>query len=137
MSANIARTVVVGRGAPSTGNALAQTQLAAANPQASVTCGSYGTVTLASLLNTSALVVTEHAGPVYAAFQYVANFPGDSRVHAVFYAQLWDTGPYRIRVAVKNGTALAISASKSGSATISVGGSTVYSGSVSMPQGTR
>ena len=137
LSANTAKLVSLSKGGAAGGAALTEANLIAAAPQASVSYGSYGTVNLASLLNTSARVLTEHAGPQYAAFQYIANFPNDASLRAVFYVQLWAAGKYRVRVAVENGTALASSSTKSGTATVSVAGSTQFSGSVSMPQGVR
>ena len=78
-----------------------------------------------------------HAGPAYAAFQYAANFPNDPSIRAVFYVQLWNSGKYRVRVAVENGSALVTSSAKSGSASVSVAGAQQFSGAVSMPQGVR
>jgi len=132
-----AATVSIGKTTAGVGAALSEVQLIAANPQASITYGSYGTVNLASLLGTSAKVTIEHAGPQYAAFQYLANFPNDATLSAVFYVQLWANGHYRVRVACENGRALNASATKSGTAVVVIAGATVLNTSVSMPQGVR
>lgn len=137
MVANVPKTVTMSKGPASAGTVLSEASLIAANPMASVSYGSYGTVSLSSLLNTSARVRTEHAGPEYASFQYIANFPNDASLRAVFYVQLWSAGKYRVRVAVENGSALASSSTKSGVATVSIAGGTQFSASVSMPQGVR
>ena len=137
LSAGLRKTVVVGAAPGTGGAALTEADLVAAQPSAWVEYGSYGRVTLATLLGTSARVLIEHAGAEYAAFQYVAPFPSGSGLRAVFYVQLWAGGSYRVRVAIENGTAPATSATKSGNAIVSVAGATVFSGSVSMPQGVR
>jgi hypothetical protein len=137
LTANVPKSVSITKGASLTGTALSESDLIAAKPQASVSYGSYGTVSLSSVLGTSARVVTEHAGPHYASFQYIAAFPNDVSLRAVFYVQLWRGGNYRVRVAVENGTAPTTSSTKSGTATVTVAGTTRFSGSVSMPQGVR
>jgi hypothetical protein len=137
LEAGVDKTVGVYAGAAASGSPLTEAALIAASPNASITYGSYGTVTLASLLGTSASVLIENAGPQYAAFQYVAPFPNDSSLRAVFYVQLWAGGPYRVRVAVENGTAVSTSSSKSGNATVTIAGVQRLSANVSMPGGTR
>jgi hypothetical protein len=137
LTANVKKTLTLARGAAPSGAVLSESQLISANPQATVSYGSYGTVNLASLLGTPALVRTEHVGPTYAAFQYIANFPNDASVRAVFYVQLWSGGKYRVRVAVENGSALTTSSAKSGNASVSIAGAQRFSGAVSMPQGVR
>ena len=136
-TAGAAKTLTVSLGSAPAGAALTQANLVAAAPQASVSYGSYGTVNLTSLLNTTALVRTEQAGPEYAAFQYISAFPNDASVRAVFYVQLWAGGKYRVRVAVENGTAQATTSAKSGTATVTVAGSTRFSGAVSMADAQR
>lgn len=135
-TAGVARTFAIALGSPSAG-ALSESDLIAAAPQATVSYGSYGSVNLAALLGTSALVLTEHAGPEYAAFQYIAPFPNEASLRAVFYVQLYAGGSYRVRVAVENGTSQVTSSSKSGAASVSVAGTTRFSGAVTMPEGTR
>jgi hypothetical protein len=135
-SAGAARTFAFALGSAAAG-ALAESDLIAAGPQATVSYGSYGSVSLAALLGTSALVLTEHAGPEYAAFQYIAPFPNEASLRAVFYVQLYAGGNYRVRVAVENGTSQVSSSSKSGTAAVSVAGTARFSGAVAMPEGTR
>jgi hypothetical protein len=137
LEAGVDRTVGVYLGSAATGSPLTESDLVSASPAASVTYGSYGTVTLASLLGTPALVLTEHAGPQYAAFQYIAAFPNDASLRAVLNVQLWAGGHYRVRVAVENGSAVTTSSSKNGNATVTIAGAQRLSASVSMPQGTR
>jgi hypothetical protein len=137
LAANTNRTVLIG-GGTATGATLTEVDLIAAGPSASVSYGSYGTVTLGALLGlASARVLIEHAGPQYSAFQYIASFPNDASVRAVFYVQLWVGGSYRVRVGVENGTALNTAASKNGTGTVTIAGTQRFSGSVSMAQGTR
>ncbi len=137
LEAGVAKTLGVFNGSAGSGTPLTEADLIAAGPTASITYGSYGTVTLASLLGTSAAVLTEYTGPQYAAFQYIANFPNDASVRAVFYVQLWAGGQYRVRVSVENGSAASTSSAKSGNATVSIAGAQRFSASVSMPKGTR
>ena len=137
LTANVKKTITLTTGAPAGGVTLSESNLVSANPRATVSYGSYGTVSLSSLLGTSALVRTEHAGPSYASFQYIASFPNDASLRAVFYVQLWAGGKYRVRVAVENGSALVTSSAKSGTATVSIAGALQFSGAVSMPQGVR
>jgi len=136
LSANVPREVAISQGS-SSGAALTEAALVAANPDASIAYGSYGTVTLGTLLGTGALVLAEQAGPQYAAFQYIQGFPNDSSVRAVFYVQLWAGGSYRVRVAVEIGTAPSSGSAKSGTATVTIAGVVRFSGSVSMSAGTR
>jgi hypothetical protein len=144
--ANAPQTVNVTLGTPASGSALSEAQLIAAaqanpttGPVASVSYGSYGTVTLSatSLMGTSAMKIAEHTGPQYAQFQYVAPFPNNAGVRAVFYVQFWASGHYRIRVAVENGTAPQAYVATSGTATITIGGTQMFSSPVSMPGANR
>jgi len=137
LTANLAKMLTFQRAAPPSGPNLTEASLVAANPSAAVTYGSYGTVSLSSLLGTSALVRAEHIGPAYASFQYITSFPNEASLRAVFYVQLWAGGKYRVRVAVENGTAPSTSSSKSGTATVTIAGVQQFNGSVSMPQGVR
>jgi len=133
-------TVAISRAAAVSGTPLSQANLIAAGPSASITYGSSGTVTLASLLGTSALVLIDHAGPQYAAFQYIANFPNDSSLRAVFYVQLWQGGAYQVRVAVEFGAVsngAPSQASRTGTASVTIAGSQVLSQSVTMLTGNR
>jgi hypothetical protein len=136
-SAGSAKTLTFSLGSAPAGSTLTEADLALAAPQASVSYGSYGTVNLTTLLNTAARVRVEQAGPEYAAFQYIASFPNDASVRAVFYVQLWAGGKYRVRVAVENGTAQATTGSKSGTASVSIAGASRFSGSVSMADAVR
>ncbi len=138
LTANVATSVVISAGAASSAAALTEGDLIAANPGASVTYGSYGTVSLAPLLGvTAARVLIEQAGPHHATFQYIASFPADSTVRAVFFVQLWSGGAYRVRVAIENGAAVDTAAAKSGAATVTIAGVQRFSGNVSMAGGTR
>ena len=137
LQAGVDKTLGVFKGAAAGAAPLSEADLIQAAPAATVTYGGYGSVSLSSLLGTNALVLVEHAGPRYAAFQYIATFPNDASVRAVFYVQLWTGGRYRVRVAVENGSAVSSSASKSGSATVVIAGTQRLSTSVSMPSGTR
>ena len=140
LSANTSQAVAVQFGTPTSGSALNEASLIAAAPTATVSYGAAGTVSLASLLGTSALVITEHAGPVYAAFQYIANFPSDATLRAVFYVQLWQGGAYRVRVAVEFGQAgngFPAQSSKSGTATVTIAGAQVLSQAITMLTGNR
>lgn len=116
---------------------MTEAQLQARNPQAAVSYGAYGTVTLSSLIGTSALARIERAGPEYAELQYLAAFPADASLEAVFYVQLWAGGQYRVRVAVENGRDIDSSTAKSGLASVTIANVTRFSGQVSMPQGVR
>lgn len=139
LAANVPLTVTFGRGSAPGGAALTEASLITAAPTASVSFGTAGTVSLAALLGTSALKVTEHAGPVYAAFQYVADFPSDATMRAVFYVQLWAGGSYRVRTAVEWGRPLDAygGAGKTGTCTITIAGTQVLNQSVTMLPGNR
>jgi hypothetical protein len=135
----VSSTFTFGKGSGPSGTTLSESSLITAAPTATVAYGAAGTVSLASLLGTSALKITEQAGPVYASFQYVANFPSDSTLRAVFYVQLWASGAYRVRCAVEYGRPLDsfFGTSKTGTATITIAGTQVLNQSVTMLPGNR
>jgi hypothetical protein len=137
LTASASRAVVVAKGSAASGAPLTEASLLAANATASVTYGTYGTVQLAQLIGTAALAGIYNAGPVYAEFQYVASFPSDAGVRAVFYVQLWSNNRYRVRVAVENGVAPLTAANKSGTCAVSIAGVERLNQAVSLYQGQR
>jgi len=144
LTGNTVLTVATSIGSAPGGSNLTESDLDTALPGTgnnAVTYGSAGTVDLANLVGTSALVLSEHVGPVYAAFQYMATFPSDSALRAIFYVQLWQGGAYRVRVAVEHGnaqTGTPSQVSKSGTATVVIAGSTVLNQAVNtMLEGMR
>ena len=137
LTAGASRAVVITKGSAASGATLTEASLVAANATASVTYGTYGTVQLAQLIGTAALAGIYNAGPVYAEFQYVASFPSDAGVRAVFYVQLWSNNRYRVRVAVENGVAPLTAANKSGNCLVSIAGVERLNQAVSLYQGQR
>jgi hypothetical protein len=122
--------------APS-GSVIGESFLTSSGVTASVAHSTYGTVSLATLIGTSALHRTHFANSECAEFVYQAPFPSDTHLVAFFHVRIWSSGRYRVRVAVDSGRAgpsMTGSAAKSGTFTVVVAGSTVYSASTAMPR---
>lgn len=119
-SANSPVTLTLLGGANPDGPALNESTLSTA--QATVSYGSYGSLSLSALVGTSALVRTRFMGPRFAEFHYWAPFPSDPDLVAWFYCKVWNNGRYHVRVRVENGRncSAADAPAKSGTATVVV-----------------
>lgn len=131
LTQNVPLTVTVNRGAAPSGNALTATSIQAAAPVASVQCGSFGTVSLSSLL--AAPVRTWVSGPEMVECHYRADVGGGTLLSVWFHVRLFADGRLWVRAIVENGYldngsgALAGNANRSYVPTVTIGGATVYS----------
>jgi hypothetical protein len=97
---NVARMVVVNPGTPPTGTALTSADITAANPSASIQCGSIGTLTLASLL--ASPFRTWISGPQMVECHYRGNI-GSGNLSGWFHVRLYADGRVWVRAIVENG----------------------------------
>jgi hypothetical protein len=129
LTQNVARTVAVSIGTPQTGVALSAASIQAAAPTASVQCGSIGTVSLASLL--ASPFRTYISGHEMVECHYRANV-ASSLLSVWFHVRLYADGRMWVRAICENGYldngsgAAAANADQSYTATVIVGGTTVY-----------
>lgn len=103
LTANVARRVNIWRNssAESVGIALTATDIATAAPTAAVQFGSFGTVSLSSLL--ASPVLTYYSTKEMVCCVYSAKCPGDVSLHAEFVVSLYASGTMEIEVAAYNG----------------------------------
>ena len=130
LTQNVAKTVSVSPGTPPTGAALTASSIQLAGPGASVQCGSFGTVNLASLLATP--VRTFISGPEMVECHYRADVGGGTLLSVWFHVRLFADGRTWVRAIVENGYidnglgALAANITRSYVPTIQINGSTVF-----------
>jgi hypothetical protein len=111
------------------GSQLTSANITAANPSASVQCGSLGTVTLSSLLGHE--IRTVASTPQMVECHYRAQIPG-TLLSVWFYVSLWANGAVKVRAAVENGYLddgagnTAANADIAYIPTITIGGTVVY-----------
>lgn len=103
LSANVARQVnlYTSGSAPSAGTVLTAASIQAAAPTASVQCGSYGTVSLSSLL--ASPVRTFISTKEMVECHYTAKVGTDASLFVTFYVNLYADGRMRVRAIVTNG----------------------------------
>lgn len=129
---NTARTINITNGTAPSGTSLTEANIISAAPTATVTCGSFGSVSLASLLGTSALVRTWNTGPRMVECHYRADVGGGTLLSVWFYVRLWSSGRIWVRAVVENGYldngsgAIAANADRSYVPSVVFNGSTVY-----------
>jgi hypothetical protein len=123
LSANTPQTVTVLSGVAPTGT-LTAGDIQAANPQASVSLGIYGTVNLSSLLGTP--LRTWISGPQMVEAHYRANVGNDQTLVVWFHVRYYSDGHVWIRTIVENGYLDVTTADKSYVPTVIIGGTTVY-----------
>lgn len=129
-TANSPKTLVLSASPAPGGAAISRTAFFSTHsPNASVTYGAYGTVSLSD----ATFVRERYAGPNAAEWHFRANFPSDSHLQAWFYVTAWSNGRYRVAVRVENGRDWNTSpGTKSDVATVTIAGVQRFSGSVSM-----
>lgn len=130
LTQNVARTVAISAGTSPSGTDLTASSIQTAAPTAIVQCGSFGTVSLASLLGSP--VRTWVSGPEMVECHYRADVGGGTLLSVWFHVRLWADGTMWVRAIVENGYldngsgAAASNADRSYVPTVSVGGSNVY-----------
>lgn len=128
LSANTPFTIIVSNSISASGGSnLSAANIQAANPQASVSLGSYGTVNLSNLL--SSPVRTWITGPEMVEAHYHGSVGSDLNLSVWFYVRLYKNGNVWIRTSVENGYLDLSPANKTYSASVTIGGKTTYSNS--------
>jgi hypothetical protein len=123
--------LTVSAGTPPTGTDLTHADIVTAAPTAVVDCGSFGSVSLSSLLAGGAFR-TLYSGPQMVECHYVSAVGADANLLAWFHVRLFADGRMWIRPSAEhayldNGSgALASTSTKSFTGSLSVGGVTVY-----------
>jgi len=121
-------TVSVSDGSAATGRALTATDIQAANPAATVSLGTYGTVSLASLLATP--FTTRISGPEMVEAHYRSGVGSDPTLQVWFYVRLYQSGRIWIQAVVENGDLDVATVNKTlANPSVTIGGTTVYSAS--------
>jgi hypothetical protein len=110
--------------AAATGTNLTAADIQAANPQASISFGSYGTVNLSSLL--AAPFRTFISGPEMVEAHYVAPVGADSSLVAWFHVRLYKSGKVWVRAVGTNGYLDVAAASKSYLPAVGIGGAQIW-----------
>src|SRR5690606_16857651 len=134
LTASTPLTVNVTAGTPPAGAAMAESDIIAAAPTASVQCGSFGTVSLASLLGSP--FRTWIAGPELIECHYRADVGGGTLLAVWFHVRLYADGRMRVRATVENGYldngsgAVATHTTRTYTATVTIGGTQVHNASV-------
>jgi hypothetical protein len=140
LTQNVARTVTVALGTPPGGTNLTATSIFNLTPSASITFGSLGTVTLASLLGSP--IRTWLSGPECAEAHYRGELAG-TKLSAFFHVKLYVDGRLWVRAIAENGYldngsgAVDSPVTYTYAATVSVGGVTVFSGTLTHYTHTR
>lgn len=106
------------------GTNLTASDIQAANPQASVSLGSYGTVNLSTLLANP--FRTWISGTEMVETHYRSQVGSDPSLVAWFYVRLYKGGKIWVRTVVENGYLDVTSADKSYIPNVTIGGSTVF-----------
>lgn len=101
LTANTPLAVHLSAGTASSGTNIAESDLIALSPQASVQCGAFGTVTLSSLLGSP--VKTFISGPQMSEFHYLGQVGTDAHLRVYFHVRLWAGGAMEITTVVENG----------------------------------
>jgi hypothetical protein len=131
LTQNVSKNITVDVGTASTGTALTASSIQTAAPTASVQCGAFGTVSLASLLATP--YRTFVSGHEMVECHYRADVGGGTLLMVWFRVRLFADGRMWVRATVENGMldngsgAIASNADRSYVPTVIVGGVTVYS----------
>ena len=125
LSANAPRTInVLNSSSTQSASALTASDIRAANPQASVQLGSFGTVSLSTLLANP--VRTWISGPEMVEAHYQCAVGGDPSLNVWFYVRLYKNGRIWVRVIVENGYIDMEIADKSYIPNVIIGGTTIY-----------
>ncbi|GMV31375.1 MAG: hypothetical protein AMXMBFR59_35000 [Rhodanobacteraceae bacterium] len=129
LTANTTKTISILIGTPAAGTDLTAADIQAAAPSATVQCGSIGTVNLSSLLGSP--FRTWISTPEMVECHYRSAVGSDPNLNVWFYVRLWAGGRVWIRVIVENGYIGQSPGTKGYTGTVTIGGSQVYSGSLS------
>ena len=127
------QAIQIAAGTPTGGTALTSANIAAAAPQASMQCGAFGTVQLASLLATP--FRTWVSGPEMVECHYRGAV--DTTLVAWFHVRLYRSGKIWIRAFCENGYVDKANANKTYSPTVTIGGATVNPGNLTHYAHTR
>lgn len=118
--------VSVANGTPAVGTNLTAANIAAAQPSATVSLGTYGTVNLASLLANP--FVTWISGPEMVEAHYRAGVGNDPTLQVWFYVRLYKSGRMWVQAVVENGYLDVTTANKVlANPSVTVGNAVVYS----------
>lgn len=129
LTANTTKTISILIGAPAAATDLTAADIQTAAPSATVQVGSIGTVSLASLLGSP--FRTWISTPEMVECHYRSAVGSDQNLNVWFYVRLWAGGRVWIRVIVENGYLGQSPGTKDYAATVTIGGSRVYAGSLS------
>lgn len=132
LTANQPITVQVLQGAASSGTPLTAASIQAANPSATVSLGTLGSVSLSSLLSNP--IRTFISGPEMVEAHYMGSASG---VLVYFHVRYYKSGRIWIRTSVENGFIDVAGGDKSYTANVTIGGNSVYSGSITQYNHTR
>ena len=139
LTSGVPSSVSVSNGSPAMGTNLTAADIQAANPSATVSLGSYGSVNLSSLL--SSPFSTWISGPEMVEAHYRASVGSDPTLQVWFYVRLYKSGKMWVRTVVSNGYLDTVTTTKfpfSGpittddkiySPTVTIGGVVVYGAS--------
>lgn len=126
LAANTPKTISIVIGTPAAGTDLTAASIQSAAPNASVQCGSIGTVNLSSLLG--APFRTWMSTPEMVECHYRSAVGSDPNLSVWFYVRLWAGGRMWVRAIVENGYLNQTPGTKSYAATVTIGGAGVVNG---------
>lgn len=138
LSAGVQTNFDITAGAGPSGSTLTEANLVSAMAGKSMTVqlGALGTVELASLVGTAALLRTFVSGPVMSEFHYSAAVDTITRVF--FYVRLYSNGSIYVRATVHNGYLYVNpSTSRAYTLTVSINGVAIYSNSITQRHHSR
>jgi hypothetical protein len=132
LTQNVAKVINISLGTPPTGTNLTASDIATANPGASIQFGSNGTISLSTLLASAPHLIWNQGHKMIHAI-YRADLGGSTLLQGAFEVKLWSTGKGWVRPMAENGflnnsanTAAASNADQSYVPTMIVNGATVY-----------
>jgi len=132
LTANQPLTVQVLQGTSPSGSALTTTAIETANPSATVSLGSLGSISLSSLLANP--IRTFVSGPEMIEAHYMGSTGG---VLVYFHVRYYKSGRIWVRTSVENGFVDNAGSDKDYTATVTIGGNIVYSGTIKHYNHTR
>ncbi|MEO7762015.1 MAG: hypothetical protein ABIS68_08915 [Casimicrobiaceae bacterium] len=124
LSAGVPKTITAYNAASGSGTNLSAASIQAANPQASIAFGAYGTVNLTSLL--ASPFRTFISGPEMVEAHYRGQVGSDPTLVAWFHVRLYKNGKVWIRAIGENGYLDVATADKNYVPVVSVGGSSIW-----------
>jgi len=124
LTANTPKTITASSGAAATGTPLTAASIQNANPQASISFGGAGSVSLSSLLATP--FRTFVSGPEMVEAHYRAQVGSDSTLVAWFHVRMYKNGRIWVRAIGDNGYLDVTTPDKSYVPTVTIGGTQVW-----------